>query len=253
MDAASRLARFARLLARPDDELELDAIGLVLGDWEAAADERADDGVIAAGRARLDALAAAAARRAATAAAPWAGARAVAHTLFVEAGFHGDHVDYLDPRASFLGEVLVRRTGLPIALAVLFLEVARRIGVAARGIGLPGHFIVRVDADPVDGPAGEVLLLDPFHRGRVLTEDDARAQARRAGGPDAEHDPGLLSPAPPRAIVARMLRNLAGVYGRAGDLERSVEVLERQALVEPHNPAFADRAGRAAGAARRLN
>lgn len=241
VDAASRLARFAALVQRPDDELALDAIGLVLGDWDDPDDPRGDDGAIRRGRDVLDELAERVRRRllprmgidAATA------PRALSDVLFGEAGFRGA-TSYDDPRASFLGAVLDRHGGLPITLSVLFLEVARRVGVVAGGVALPGHFVVRVDLDPVvtdeDAP---VLLIDPFHGGRELGPDEALALVRRTLGPGATLHEGALAPAPVRAIVARMLRNLAGVYGRAGDLPRALEVLARQAALEPHNPRLA--------------
>src|ERR1700728_802967 len=86
--------------------------------------------------------------------------------LFGDLGFHGNEIDYNDPRNSCLNYVLDRRTGIPIALSVVYIEVARRLGQPVSGIGLPGHFIVEYN----DGDYA--TYIDPFHSGKLLSVDD---------------------------------------------------------------------------------
>jgi regulator of sirC expression with transglutaminase-like and TPR domain len=151
--------------------------------------------------------------------------------LFVAEGFRGDTEDYYDPRNSCLNEVLERRLGIPITLAVLLMEVGRRCGVALDGIGLPGHFLVGARL------GGERLLLDPFAGGRTVTRADAEALAAKALGRSVTLAPAHLAPASPRQIVLRMLRNLQGIYARRGDWAKALAVLDRLMLVAPEEPA----------------
>jgi regulator of sirC expression with transglutaminase-like and TPR domain len=222
----SALDRFAAVVQREDDAIELDVAALLIGAWER------DELDLDAYRRRLDELAGRArVAIAATdaAASTWPAARAVAATLFSDVGFRGNAAEYYDPRNSFLAEVIDRRLGIPITLSVLYLEVARRVGVPAAGVGFPGHFLVRVDGGSTP------LILDAFNGGAELGRPELTALLVRASGSDATLDDHMLDAAPKRAILARMLTNLAGIYARAGDLHRSLEVLDRQALLDPDN------------------
>lgn len=154
---------------------------------------------------------------------------AISDVLFRQLGFRGNAEDYYDPRNSFLGQVLERRVGIPITLSVLFLEIARRVGVLAQGVNFPGHFLVRIATED------RWRFVDPFDGGRVLTTADLEALLRQSAGPSAALEPSLLGAASKRQIVSRMLVNLAGIYGKQGDLPRSLVVLERLAILEPDN------------------
>jgi regulator of sirC expression with transglutaminase-like and TPR domain len=125
----------------------------------------------------------------------------VRHQLFVVEGFRGNVARYDDPANSLLDAVLERRLGIPITLAVVMLEVARRAGVRAVGIGMPGHFLV---GDP-DRPG---CFCDVFSGGALLGEDECAATFSRTVGPGHAFDRGMLAPSSPRAIIARMLANL---------------------------------------------
>lgn len=220
MTAAERLARFRAAVDRPASEIELDVAALLVGDWDGPVD-------LAAGRAELDRIAA---RARALVASGWSASPAVAHVLYTELGYRGNTADYYDPKNSFLAEVLVRRTGIPISLSVVYLEVARRVGLAAEGVGFPGHFLVRV----VD--RGHALVIDPFGGGMALGKGELEQLLARTAGPDARLDDHALAPASTPQILGRMLLNLAGIYGRRGDLFRSLEVLERLAVIDRDNP-----------------
>lgn len=130
--------------------------------------------------------------------------------LYEEEGFSGNRDSYDDPRNSFLNEVIERRTGIPISLAVIYMEVAARAGVRVTGVNFPGHFLLRA-AGTIPG---EDLIIDPFHGGALLSEFDCRQMLRHHVGDDAAFDGSLLTPATPHAIVVRMLVNLKRLYVR---------------------------------------
>jgi regulator of sirC expression with transglutaminase-like and TPR domain len=130
--------------------------------------------------------------------------------LFDEERFEGNRRHYGDFRNSLLNVVLERRTGIPISLALVYIEVARRAGVEAFGVSFPGHFLLRIPNDA--GDEGAPLILDPFDRGRRLTEYDCRQLLRQHVGDDAEYDRALLDSCPPRQMLGRMLNNLKRTY-----------------------------------------
>jgi regulator of sirC expression with transglutaminase-like and TPR domain len=159
--------------------------------------------------------------------------QAINHRLFNDLGYAGNHDEYYDPRNSYLNEVFERRLGNPISLAMVQMEVARRLGLPLDGVSFPGHFLVRLPVD--DG----VLVMDPFNRGRPLDEDELRQRARpHLGGemPDDEALYQILNPASHRAMLARMLRNLHGVYSDREDWERAVRCADRILRLSPDNP-----------------
>jgi len=224
MDDAG-LARFAEVVAR--DDFALDQAALLIGAWDYP--ERDLDTY----RHQLDVFADRAAPDVREARTGIARARAISDYLFDRAGFRGNTNDYYDPRNSFLADVLDRRTGIPISLSVVYLEVARRLGVLAQGVNFPGHFLVRVAIEDA------WLFLDPFTRGRALSPGDLEALLRKTTTPDAVIVPSVVAAASKRQILSRMLINLAGIYGRNGDLVRSLDVLERLAILEPTNSRIA--------------
>jgi regulator of sirC expression with transglutaminase-like and TPR domain len=130
--------------------------------------------------------------------------------LFDEEGFVGNREHYEDPRNSFLNEVLDRRRGIPISLAVIYMEVARRAGLEITGVNFPGHFLLRA-ASPL---VGDDLIIDPFHGGALLSEFDCRQLLRSHLGDDEAFDGSLLIPATRHDIVVRMLVNLKRLYVR---------------------------------------
>lgn len=182
---------FRQLVADPAAQPPLDEGALLVAAVGTGAD-------VDAGLARLDELAAAAhgAR---------AGAGVLADHLFVQEGFAGNTGDYQDPRNSFLPEVMERRVGIPITLSVLMIEVGRRLGVGLHGVGMPGHFLVGVDAEPG-------TFVDPFHAGAVLDVEGCRARFAALQGPMAPFRPEYLAPTPTRAVLLRMLTNLRQTY-----------------------------------------
>jgi regulator of sirC expression with transglutaminase-like and TPR domain len=155
-------------------------------------------------------------------------ARVLSDYLYVVCGFRGARADYYDPKNSFLNEVLDRKVGIPITLAVVYIEVARRLGVDALGVGFPGHFLVRLGARS-PGPGGErnePVIVDPFNHGRLLGADALSAMLA-AGHVRVPLSNEMLTPARTRHIVARMLMNLRGIYTSRGDSARLLLTLDR--------------------------
>jgi regulator of sirC expression with transglutaminase-like and TPR domain len=130
--------------------------------------------------------------------------------FYDEEGFAGNRDEYEDPRNSFLNEVIDRRTGIPISLALVYIEVARRAGLRVAGVNFPGHFLLRcAGGDRLDAD----LIVDPFHNGAILSEADCRRLLRQVDAP-GDFVPQLLEPATKRQIVIRMLVNLKRAYVR---------------------------------------
>jgi regulator of sirC expression with transglutaminase-like and TPR domain len=227
MPPSPELERFAAVVQRNDAEIPLDLAALLIGAWE-------HDRFDAEPHLRaLDALAAEAGPLALAAPSPDEAGRILAATLFGPGGFRGNTKAYYDPRNSFLADVLDRKLGIPITLSVVFLEVARRLGLSAGGVAFPGHFLVRVDG-------GEApLIVDPFNGGDTLERPALQALLERSAGAEARLADVSFAPASKHAILVRMLNNLAGIYGRDGDTARSLEVLERLALLDPADAGIA--------------
>jgi len=158
--------------------------------------------------------------------------------LFDELRFAGNEANYEDPRNSFLNEVIDRRTGIPITLSLLYMEVARRAGLPVEGINVPGHFLLRCRARQGVRYA-EDLIIDPFHGGALLSRD---LLARQAGGrhqePDEDEDPArfeprLLPPATKPQILSRMLLNLKRVYVRMLSFPQARDVTDLLIAIDP--------------------
>ena len=130
--------------------------------------------------------------------------------LFDELGFVGDAADYYNPDNTFLGAVLDRRRGLPIALSALMLEVGQQVDVPLVGIGLPGHFMLRHGNEPD-------VFIDPFDGGRLLDRAGCEQVFRRIAGPKAPFDDRYLAPVSSAAILGRMTANLVNAYRRSDD------------------------------------
>ena len=158
-------------------------------------------------------------------------ARLLARVLSEEMGFAGDEDDYYDPRNVLLGPLLERRKGMPILLSVLWMEVGRRAGIPVAGIGLPGHFIVRVGPPPG-------TLADPFAGGVPLTVDDCRRKVKSLAGGRVPWRADYLRQMELPALLERVLRNLSGCRERTGDEAgrfRAVTFLSALRPDEPEN------------------
>ena len=151
--------------------------------------------------------------------------------LFGELRFVGNSVTYEDPRNSFLNEVLDRRTGIPITLAIVYMEVARRAGVHVEGINFPGHFLLRCPARRGLAQTDD-LIIDAFHGGALLSEDACR-ELRRHAGEEVGVDAPLLVYATKPQILARMLLNLKRLYVQMCSFPQALDVTELLRAVNP--------------------
>jgi regulator of sirC expression with transglutaminase-like and TPR domain len=133
----------------------------------------------------------------------------ISHELFRKNHFAGNRLHYDDFRNSLLNVVLQRGLGIPISLALVYMEVAKRANVDVQGVGFPGHFLMR---GPDETPGARALILDPFDEGRELGELECRALLAKTQGDDATYSPDLLKPCTPRQMLARMLNNLKRTY-----------------------------------------
>jgi regulator of sirC expression with transglutaminase-like and TPR domain len=147
--------------------------------------------------------------------------------LFAVEGFRGNQEDYYDPRNSFLNEVLDRRTGIPITLSVIYMEVGKRLGLDLQGVGMPGHFIVKCRHRDME------IFVDPFNLGEILLEADCRRKLAQIHGQDFQFDRSHLDPANNHQILTRILTNLKAVYFGKQDYSRTLTIIEKILLVNP--------------------
>jgi regulator of sirC expression with transglutaminase-like and TPR domain len=160
--------------------------------------------------------------------------RIVTEFVFGQLGFTGNLEQYGDPRNSLLNDVLTRRTGIPITLATVFIDIARRAGLSVEGVNFPGHFLVRCLPD--DGPQpeeSEPLLVDPFHAGAVLTTQECTRLLRTQLGAEALLEPGMLQTATKRDTLVRMLLNLKRAYVHLRSFSQAHAVAELLVALDP--------------------
>ena len=213
--------RFRQIASGPEEELDLAEASL----WLAA--EACPGLDVDAYLARLDSLADAIAPALVGEASTLARVEILNRELFGTHGFHGSRDDYYEPSNSFLNAVLDRRSGIPITLCVIYIEVARRLGLDAAGINFPGHFLARVGAEPV--------IVDAFE-GRITSRHECEQRLRAALGDDARLGPSQLEPAGKKQILVRMLGNLKSIYAGRRDFEAALGCSERSLVLAPDSP-----------------
>jgi regulator of sirC expression with transglutaminase-like and TPR domain len=213
--------RFAAEVSRPDVEVDLGRAALLVG-----AEEEPRHADIEHCLARLDEMGEEARARAVGR----GGSRVAAlnRYLFEELGFAGNESDYYDPRNSILQQVLGRRTGIPITLSIVYIEVGRRAGLRVEGVGLPGHFVVRA----FEGEGDEGVLVDPFNR-RTTDAEECQGRIDLIYEGRLELGEEHLRAVGARSILVRMLGNLKAVYARAGLFRRALAAVERLLLLAP--------------------
>jgi len=150
--------------------------------------------------------------------------------LFVQEGLRGNTEDYYDPCNSYLNEVLDRKQGIPISLSVIYMEVARRIDFPLRGVGFPGHFIVKFAGEDRE------LLIDPFNGGRILTMRHCQELLDRVYGNNVPIQPAFLQVMDKKAIISRMLFNLKGIYYQREEYQKALAVVEKILMLNPGTP-----------------
>lgn len=217
----SNMLRFAHVVDRPESAIDLGEAALLIA-------EDAHSGLDVAGYLRrLDEIAAPLQNRVSEDSSLWEMVQALNGHLFGELGFRGNEEDYYDPRNSYLDEVLDRRLGIPITLSLVYIEVARRIGLTVVGVGLPGHFIVEARRDTSS------LLLDPYHGGEPLTAEDCERLVESAYGNSIPFSEEQLHPVRKRQILTRMLTNLKRAYLTRDDPDLAWPVVEKMLYLNP--------------------
>ncbi|BAY23180.1 hypothetical protein NIES2100_29440 [Calothrix sp. NIES-2100] len=147
--------------------------------------------------------------------------------LYDDLGFAGNKTNYYDPRNSFLNDVIDRRLGIPITLALVYQEVSRRIDLPMVGIGMPGHFLIRPDITDME------IFVDAFNQGEVLFPQDCEDRLSQMFQQRVQLQPEYLAPVSNRQFLARMLTNLKFIYLKKHDLEKSLAAVERILLLFP--------------------
>ena len=147
--------------------------------------------------------------------------------LFDRDGYRGDEANYYDPRNAYLNEVIDRKVGIPIALSIVFLHVAQRVGLNAAGVGLPGHYIVKVRFE-----LNEVYV-DPFNSGSTMTMNEIDEMLVSLSGGKVRLAPEHLRAWSARQTLIRVLANLESMWNRAGDAKKARAAAERIEILQP--------------------
>lgn len=218
-------ARFAEIVAHDDDRLELDRAALLIAaeaypnlDVEEYLSLLDDFGEQA--RAQDDFFAD-----------PLTRIMRLGNLLFDGLGFRGNAENYFDARNSFLNLVIERRTGIPITLSVVMMEVGRRIGLTLYGVGMPGHFLLKYADEEQE------IFADPFHGGRIVDEARCRRMVEEMHNGQLPFSPSFLRAVSKKQILSRMLQNLKGIYAKANDHFKLLGAIERALLINPDSTA----------------
>ena len=212
--------QFLALAESPDDQIDLAKAAFLIAATEyPQLDISHELGV-------LDSLSAGASKRLGENHEPLYCLNTLSEYLFDEIGFHGNPEDYYNPRNSFLNDVLSRRLGIPITLSLVFLEVGKRLDVPLVGVGMPGHFLLRHRDE-------ENLFIDSFHQGVLLSEEECAERMRQVTQANIAWDSRLLAPLSNRDYLARILRNLKGIYWQNQDPRRALTMIDRLVALYP--------------------
>jgi regulator of sirC expression with transglutaminase-like and TPR domain len=216
-----RYKDFRQAVEREESSLDLGRAALTL----AAADypDLDIDGYLA----RIDQLAADARARLGSEADVYRTIAVLNDVLFRQHGFHGNRESYFDPRNSFLNEVLDRRTGIPISLSVLYMEVAQKVALPLQGVGFPGHFLVKYTG------VNEEIVIDPFNQGEIRSRKHLQTMLHRLYGSKISFDPEFLAAVTKKQILRRMLNNLELIYLRENEHTKGLSIVERLLVLDP--------------------
>ncbi len=150
--------------------------------------------------------------------------------LFTDLGYQGNSENYYDTRNSFLNDVIDRRTGIPITLSVIYLEIAQRINFPMTGIGMPGHFLISPDFEESG------IFVDVFNQGEILFKEDCLAKLEQLYQKPLKLEPHFLAKVSNRQILARMLTNLKYIYLSSNQLSKSLNIVSGILTLFPDNP-----------------
>ncbi len=215
---------FYNEIHQPDDQINLAKAALHI------AQEEYPDLEIAAYLNTLDRMAAEVEQRLPIERYPLKILKSLNQYLYDDLGYTGNTTDYYNPSNSFLNDVIDQRTGIPITLSLVYLEIAQRLNFPMVGVNMPGHFLIRPDFED----AG--IFVDAFHQGEVLFEQDCEERLTQVYGRLVELQPSFTAPVSHKQLLARMLTNLKFIYLNRQDLLKALAAVERILLLFPDNP-----------------
>lgn len=155
---------------------------------------------------------------------------ALNQVMFEEGNLRGNREDYYDPRNSFLNDVLDRGLGIPITLAIIYMEVARRVGYLLAGVGMPGHFLLKHYGDD-----GQETLIDCFNHGDILSRQDCQSRLDEIYSGEMALRPEFLHPISRRQILTRMLNNLKTVYLSTRNFRKALTIADLILVIHPRS------------------
>ena len=147
--------------------------------------------------------------------------------LFENLGFSGDDDDYYNPKNNFLNEVIDKKLGIPITLSILYVEIAKFVGLDLKIVGFPGHILVKYN---------EEMILDPFYDGRLVDIDDLQEILDVNFGGELEFQPEYLDEVKPEQILVRISRNLKNSYVQSFVYDKALRCVNMVLALEPESP-----------------
>ncbi len=151
--------------------------------------------------------------------------------LFQEEKLRGNREDYYDPRNSFLNDVLDRRLGIPITLALVYMEVARHVGFPLFGVGMPGHFLLKhYDVE------GRQVLIDAFNNGHILSPRECQRRIDQIYSGQLSFQPEFLMPVSRRQMLTRVLNNLKSIYLSTRNFRKALPIVDLVLVIYPRSP-----------------
>jgi regulator of sirC expression with transglutaminase-like and TPR domain len=214
---------FREAIDHPEDEIDLGRAAVAIATQEYP-DLKIDDCL-----SQLDALGQAVELRMGDEKNPYRIIAALNTVLFKELGFQGNRSEYYDPKNSFLNDVITRKKGIPISLSVIYMEVARRVGLSLAGVGFPGHFLVKYEDDAVE------ILIDVFNGGEIRSREDLERMLQQLYRGQVSYQAGFVAALGKRDILRRMLNNLKWIYLERGEPLKSLSVLDQLVILDPRS------------------
>lgn len=147
--------------------------------------------------------------------------------LFMNLGFRRDDSDYYNPKNNFLNDVIDKKSGIPVTMSILYVEIAKFVGLNLRIVGFPGHIIVKYD---------EEIILDPFHDGRLLSIDDLQSILSANFGGELKFEPNYLDELSSEQILVRLARNLKNSYMRTSVFDKALRCTNMVLAIQPESP-----------------
>lgn len=219
MDVSTARQRFYQEIRQPDAQISLAKAALYI------AQEEYPELDVEVYLTRLNLMATEIAERLPATPYPLRMIQTINQYLFTNLGFQGNSENYYDPRNSYLNQVIDRRTGIPLTLSLVYLEIASRIGFPMVGIGMPGHFLIRPVVEEMQ------VFVDPFNQGEILFEEDCRNRLQQVFNRPVELRPEFLATVSPAQLLTRMLSNLKVIYISRNEISKALTVIDRILLL----------------------